>query len=117
MSAPGIGCTVRLANGEAGVVVPLGRALDPARDVNVMGLDGSVRTIDHSMVGATLYDPRSTLQPVEYLTVEEVAERLRVSRMTIYRLCNAGDLPCQRVGRSFRVRPADLEAYLTRGLA
>jgi excisionase family DNA binding protein len=47
-----------------------------------------------------------------FLTVQEVAELLRVSSMTVYRLIKAGDLPAVRVGRSFRVRDVDVEAYL-----
>ena len=38
-----------------------------------------------------------------FLTVQEVAELMRVSSMTVYRLIKAGDLPAVRVGRSFRV--------------
>lgn len=33
----------------------------------------------------------------------EVAAVMRVSKMTVYRLLHAGDLPAVRVGRSFRV--------------
>jgi excisionase family DNA binding protein len=47
-----------------------------------------------------------------FLTVQEVAELLRVSSMTVYRLIKAGDLPAVRVGRSFRVRDVDVDAYL-----
>lgn len=46
------------------------------------------------------------------LTAAEVAERLRVSTMTVYRLIRGGELPAVRVGRNYRVRRADLEAYL-----
>ncbi|EFQ83307.1 DNA binding domain, excisionase family [Aeromicrobium marinum DSM 15272] len=38
-----------------------------------------------------------------FLTVAEVAEQMRVSKMTVYRLVHAGDLEAVRVGRSFRV--------------
>lgn len=38
-----------------------------------------------------------------FLTVSEVAEVMRVSRMTVYRLIHAGELPAIRVGKSFRV--------------
>ncbi len=37
------------------------------------------------------------------LTVAEVADTMRVSRMTVYRLVHAGELPAIRFGRSFRV--------------
>jgi excisionase family DNA binding protein len=47
-----------------------------------------------------------------YLTVGEVAAQLRVSSMTVYRLINSGQLPALRIGRSFRLRPEDLDRYL-----
>lgn len=47
-----------------------------------------------------------------FLTVGEVAATLRVSTMTVYRLINAGQLPAVRIGRSFRVREAELDRYL-----
>lgn len=46
------------------------------------------------------------------LTAAEVAEHLRVSTMTIYRLVRRGELPAVRVGRNYRVRESDLTAYL-----
>ncbi|HVE46367.1 MAG TPA: helix-turn-helix domain-containing protein [Acidimicrobiales bacterium] len=51
------------------------------------------------------------------LKVREVADAMRVSNMTVYRLIRSGDLPSTRVGRSHRVRQTDLEAYLARGSA
>jgi len=50
---------------------------------------------------------------VRFMTVSEVASSLRVSTMTVYRLINGGELPAARIGRSFRVRPQDLEQYLS----
>ncbi len=47
-----------------------------------------------------------------FVTVTEVADRLRVSTMTVYRLIKAGDLPAVRIGKSFRLRADDVEAYL-----
>lgn len=47
-----------------------------------------------------------------FMTVGEVASVLRVSNMTVYRLINAGQLPAVRIGRSFRVREAELDHYL-----
>ncbi len=46
------------------------------------------------------------------LTAAEVAGLLRVSTMTIYRLIRRGELPAVRVGRNYRVRSTDLDAYL-----
>jgi excisionase family DNA binding protein len=47
-----------------------------------------------------------------FLTVAEVAARMRVSKMTVYRLLHGGDLPAVRVGRSFRVLESDVDEYL-----
>ena len=46
------------------------------------------------------------------LTVREVAETMRVSNMTVYRLIRAGDLPAIRVGKHFRIRDHELNDYL-----
>ncbi len=48
----------------------------------------------------------------QFLTVAEVAKRMRVSKMTVYRLVHAGELPAARVGRSFRVAERDVHVYL-----
>lgn len=49
------------------------------------------------------------------LTVAEVAEVLRVSNMTVYRLIKAGQLAAIRVGKNYRIRQRDLDAYLNAG--
>lgn len=40
---------------------------------------------------------------VTFLTVAEVAQIMRVSKMTVYRLVHSGELPAVRFGRSYRV--------------
>ena len=52
------------------------------------------------------------LAEVRFLTVAEVADIMRVSKMTVYRLVHAGDLPALRVGRSFRVPEDAVHTYL-----
>jgi excisionase family DNA binding protein len=52
------------------------------------------------------------LAEVRFLTVAEVAEIMRVSKMTVYRLVHAGELPAVRVGRSFRVPEQAVHDYL-----
>jgi excisionase family DNA binding protein len=47
-----------------------------------------------------------------FLTVPEVAERLRVRTMTIYRWIEAGKLPALQVGKHYRIRADDLETML-----
>lgn len=49
-----------------------------------------------------------------FLTVAEVAGLMRVSTMTVYRLIRAGELASVRVGRSYRIREDDVDAYLAR---
>lgn len=46
------------------------------------------------------------------MTVAEVATLMRVSTMTVYRLIKAGELPAVRVGKSYRIRESDVDAYL-----
>ena len=42
----------------------------------------------------------------------EVAELLRVSKATAYRLVQAGELPALRVGHQLRVDPRELDQWL-----
>lgn len=49
------------------------------------------------------------------LKVTEAAERLNVAPLTVYRAIKAGKIPAVRVGKLLRIRPADLEAYITAG--
>jgi excisionase family DNA binding protein len=52
------------------------------------------------------------LGDVNFLTVAEVAAHMRVSKMTVYRMVHAGELPAVRVGRSFRVPEQAVHDYL-----
>lgn len=47
-----------------------------------------------------------------FLTTEEVLEYLHVNLRTVYRLIKAGKIPAVRVGRQWRFRRADLDAWL-----
>jgi excisionase family DNA binding protein len=49
------------------------------------------------------------------LTVAEVADVLRVSTMTVYRLIKSGDLAAIRVGKSYRITEPTLQEYLASG--
>jgi excisionase family DNA binding protein len=50
-----------------------------------------------------------------FLTTEEVLEYLQVNLRTIYRLVKAGKLPAVRVGRQWRFRRSDIDAWLDSG--
>ena len=53
-------------------------------------------------------------QPTEHelLTVNEVADLLRVSKMTVYRLIKSNELGSVRVGKSYRIRREDIDRFL-----
>ena len=48
----------------------------------------------------------------QLLTLDQVAAKLQVSMSTVRRLLDRGELKAVRIGRSLRVRPVDLAAYI-----
>lgn len=52
-----------------------------------------------------------------FMTVSEVADIMRVSKMTVYRLIHSGEMPAIRVGKSFRVPEAAVGQLISSGLA
>ncbi|MFG2903953.1 helix-turn-helix domain-containing protein [Kitasatospora sp. NPDC048286] len=57
--------------------------------------------------------PATTIHPV-LLTAEEAAKMLRIGRSTLYQLLAERELASIKIGRSRRIRPADVEAYIER---
>jgi excisionase family DNA binding protein len=49
-----------------------------------------------------------------FLTTEEVLEYLHINLRTVYRLIKAGKIPAVRVGRQWRFRKRDIDAWLDR---
>src|SRR4249920_2174201 len=47
-----------------------------------------------------------------FLTTEEVLDYLHVNLRTVYRLIKAGKIPAVRVGRQWRFRKHDIDAWL-----
>lgn len=47
-----------------------------------------------------------------YLTVLEVAQQLRVSKMTVYRMINEGVFTAARFGRNIRIPVQDFKKYV-----
>lgn len=72
---------------------------------------GSGRRPTTDMAGDLVSDARI---PAEVLTIPQVAERLKVSRNTVYRLISAGELPAVTVGSVQRIAEADLQKYIER---
>jgi excisionase family DNA binding protein len=48
----------------------------------------------------------------EIMTVEQVAAYLQLNKMTIYRYIRARHLRAARIGKAFRIRKADVDAFL-----
>jgi len=49
---------------------------------------------------------------MEVYTIEEVAKMLKVSEQTIRALVRDGTLPAKKVGRAWRIKKTDFEAYM-----
>ena len=56
----------------------------------------------------------ATADRTAFLTTEEVLVYLRTTPRTIYRLIRSGELPAVRIGRQWRFRRADLDAWVER---
>jgi excisionase family DNA binding protein len=72
-------------------------------------------------IGRTKFIPReaavvfaggSGLQMPELLTVDQVAELLRLNPQTVRNHIDAGTFPAVRIGRRVRIKRSDLESYL-----
>lgn len=46
------------------------------------------------------------------LTVEQVAKRLKYSKMTVYRYIKAGKMTSYKIGKEYRIKESDLEKFL-----
>ena len=45
-------------------------------------------------------------------TPEEIAQKLKLSKYTIYEMIKKGEIPAHRIGRSLRISESQFEAYL-----
>ncbi len=54
----------------------------------------------------------TTLAPEDILTVKEVADYLKVTERTLYRLAQKGKIPAFKVGGSWRFRRDDLDHWI-----
>ena len=50
--------------------------------------------------------------PKEFYKTEELAEKLRVSVMTIYRYIKAGKLTAHKIGKEFRIDKKEFDKWL-----
>ena len=56
-----------------------------------------------------------TKQTPDVMTLNEVADYLRIPRSTVYKLVREGRIPGQKVGRQWRFRRAIVEQWLGEG--
>ena len=54
----------------------------------------------------------SMVDPKEFYLVEELAKKLRVSNMTIYRYIKAEKLKAYKIGKEFRIDKKDFQRFL-----
>jgi excisionase family DNA binding protein len=86
------------------ILAKSGTPVTPAGKPAPFRAEGSVHTMAENTPG--------DMSEAHFLTIAEVAAKMRVSKMTVYRLVHGGELPAVRVGRSFRVREDDVNEYL-----
>lgn len=55
-----------------------------------------------------------TTQFQRLLKASDVAQRLNISRALAYRLIQREDIPVIRINHAVRVKPEDLEAYISK---
>lgn len=48
----------------------------------------------------------------KFLTVEEVANILKVTKMTIYRYIKSGKLPAYKTGKNYRIKQKEFDNFL-----
>lgn len=54
----------------------------------------------------------NAVQTVEWLTVAQVADRLKLSKMTVYRMVEQKALPAFQFGRAYRIRSEDYDEFV-----
>ena len=66
------------------------------------------------MVTEAIWGNNMDIGRARFLTVNELAEMLAISPLTVRRMAASEALPAFRVGRVLRFAPADIDAYLAR---
>jgi len=51
-------------------------------------------------------------QEKEYFTAQEVADKLRVNVMTIYRYIKSGKLEAYKIGKDFRIKESEYQKFI-----
>jgi excisionase family DNA binding protein len=48
----------------------------------------------------------------EVLTIEDLADYLKISKSTLYKLVREGSIPCQKVGKHWRFHKDAIDSWL-----
>ena len=51
-------------------------------------------------------------EPDSIMTIEEVAEYLKIPKSTVYILSQEGKIPCQKVGRQWRFHKTAIDQWI-----
>ena len=54
----------------------------------------------------------ATMTEDEYYSIEEVAGKLKVAYLTVYRWIQAGKLKALKAGKQYRIKKIDLDKFL-----
>lgn len=57
---------------------------------------------------------RRTRDRSDLMTVEQVADYLQLNKLTVYKYIRDGRLPAARLGKAYRIRLSDVDAFLER---
>ena len=85
------------------------RAASAAR---ILGIRNLSRGDKEAVTLSEFPNRRSRRDQINFFTIAEVAERLRVSTRTVRRWMDAGDLVAHRLGGTIRIAEGDLRAFL-----
>ncbi|EKE11106.1 MAG: hypothetical protein ACD_15C00137G0003 [uncultured bacterium] len=64
-------------------------------------------------MSATSIYQNKTMNEKEFYTAQELAEKLRVNIMTIYRYIKAGKLKAYKIGKEFRIDRKEFDSFLS----
>jgi excisionase family DNA binding protein len=87
----------------------LGDQISRELTVSLAELFSKLRTVSTQPV---LQKTRQTLHPDEFLTAIDVAGILKISKGLVYRMIQSRDIPSFTMGKTVRVRRADLDAFI-----
>jgi len=82
----------------------------------VYGIDIAFITHKWIRTESMIHSFRRIQMNSEVLTVQEVANYLRVDIRTVYRLAKSGDIPCKKIGRQWRFNRDDIRELVSRNL-